>query len=189
VNIQTLRYYERVGRHWTAAWEFASRYGAAVSMYSWMSRRLGPLGTLARLGVGSWMAGSVLIGHLRGPFTLLPWVLGLIVLPIVATVWHRWYVGRGERRLNATGPIGHLSHVLLFCGMLIAPDYVPALWFAPDTAFLFYGSAMLIAAVRGQSDCEVLALSNWLLRRDDRIGCIVFAPVDHIDRGIRRLTS
>jgi hypothetical protein len=38
---------------------------------------------------------------------------------------------------------------------------------------------MLLAALRSCAGCEVLAISNWLLRGDDQAGCVVFAPVDH----------
>lgn len=48
-----------------------------------------------------------------------------------------------------------------------------------DAALPFYGVSMLLAALRGYAGCEVLAISNWLLRRDDQVGCVVFAPVDH----------
>jgi hypothetical protein len=41
---------------------------------------------------------------------------------------------------------------------------------------------MLLAAVRGDAGCEVLAVSNWLLRRDDQIGCLLFWPIDHAER-------
>jgi hypothetical protein len=34
--------------------------------------------------------------------------------------------------------------------------------------------------------CELLAIYNWLLRRDDQIGCIVFAPVDLAESRRRR---
>ena len=37
---------------------------------------------------------------------------------------------------------------------------------------------MLLAAARGYAGCEVLAASNWLLRRDDQVGCALFLPVD-----------
>jgi hypothetical protein len=45
---------------------------------------------------------------------------------------------------------------------------------------------MLLAAVRGYRGCELLAVSNWLLRRDDQIGCVVFSPVDHMEGRLRR---
>jgi hypothetical protein len=41
---------------------------------------------------------------------------------------------------------------------------------------------MLLAAARGYAGCEVLAISNWLLRRDDQVGCMRFAPIDHVER-------
>jgi len=47
---------------------------------------------------------------------------------------------------------------------------------------LFYGASMLLAAVRGDAGCEVLAVSNWLLGRDDQIGCLVFWPIDRAER-------
>ena len=48
-----------------------------------------------------------------------------------------------------------------------------------DAARLFYGVSMLLAALRSYTGCEVLAISNWLLRRDDQVGRVVFALVDH----------
>ncbi len=41
---------------------------------------------------------------------------------------------------------------------------------------------MLIAAARGYAGCEVLAVSNWVLARDDQVGCALFAPVDLVER-------
>jgi hypothetical protein len=53
--------------------------------------------------------------------------------------------------------------------------------FLSDAALYFYGAAMLLAAVRGYGGCEVLAVSNWLLRRDDQVGCVLFWPVDALE--------
>jgi hypothetical protein len=47
---------------------------------------------------------------------------------------------------------------------------------------VFYGTSMLLAALRGYAGCEVLAASNWLLGRDDQVGCLVFSPIDHLER-------
>ena len=43
-------------------------------------------------------------------------------------------------------------------------------------------ASMLLAALRGYAGCEVLAVSNWLLRRDDQVGCAVFWPIDQLER-------
>ena len=50
-----------------------------------------------------------------------------------------------------------------------------------DAALLFYGGSMLLAAARGYAGCEILAISNWILRRDDQLGCVVFSPIDAVE--------
>jgi hypothetical protein len=45
---------------------------------------------------------------------------------------------------------------------------------------------MLLAALRGYAGCEVLAISNWLLRRDDQVGCLVLSPIDELERRRRQ---
>jgi len=40
---------------------------------------------------------------------------------------------------------------------------------------------MLLAAVRGYGGGEVLAVSNWLLGRDDQVGCLIFSPLDALE--------
>jgi hypothetical protein len=54
--------------------------------------------------------------------------------------------------------------------------------FTNDAALIFYGASMLLKALRGYGGCEVLAVSNWLLRRDDQVGCAVFWPIDRLER-------
>src|SRR5688572_28313753 len=121
-----------------------------------MRRRLGLVGTVARAALGLWLVGDVLVGHIRGPFRPLPWLLGLMVMPALMIISHRWWVRRHPGRLHAVGPIGHLTHLALFCGLLSLPYFVPNLWFAADAGLLFYGSAMILAAVLGQGGCEVM---------------------------------
>ncbi len=48
---------------------------------------------------------------------------------------------------------------------------------------------MLLAAVRGYAGCEVLAVSNWLLGRDDQLGRLVLSPIDRLDSERRRAGS
>jgi hypothetical protein len=43
---------------------------------------------------------------------------------------------------------------------------------------------MLIAAIRGYAGCESLAISNWILKRDDQLGCLFFSPIDFVERKI-----
>jgi len=64
--------------------------------------------------------------------------------------------------------------------------YAPAVDVLSDAALLFYGGSMLLAAARGYAGCEVLAVSNWLLRRDDQVGCVPFWPIDALERHTAR---
>jgi hypothetical protein len=148
-------------------------------------RSIGPWGTGARIVVGVLLVGSVAVGHLTAGVDPWAWVLGLVGFPLLVLAWQRWRVSRDPRRLQATGPLAHLVNIAVFAALYLTPSYAPALSVTSDAALLFYGVSMLLAAVRGYAGCEVLAVSNWMLRRDDQIGCMVFGPVDTAEHGHR----
>jgi hypothetical protein len=138
-------------------------------------RSIGPLGTTARVVVGGLLVGSVAWGHLSRGFHLSSWVLGLVGFPalLLAGQWLR--ARRTPTPLRATGPVAHALNLAVFLVLyLLEPT--------SDAALLFYGASMLLAAVRGAAGCEVLAVSNWLLGRDDQVGCALFWPIDHRER-------
>lgn len=146
-------------------------------------REIGSVGTAARLLVGLALLASVLQGQLlEGPFRPASWLLGLVGFPAVLLGWQWWRARRGRPRLLATGPLGHALNIAVFLALYLTPVYAPALRFTSDAALLFYGTSMVLAALRGYAGCEVLAVSNWLLRRDDQVGCVVFWPVDQLER-------
>ena len=139
------------------------------------SRRIGALGTVARVAVGGVMVGSVVEGHISADFHLAPWVLGLAVFPAFMLMGHSWAGRRTPAQVRATGAVGH-------CAPLVAFLALYALDATSDAALLFYGASMLLAAARGAGGCEVLAFSNWVLDREDEVGCVVFGPIDHFER-------
>ena len=145
-------------------------------------RGIGPVGTAARVIVGALLLGSVVQGHLARGFHLSSWALGLLGFPalLLAGQWLR--ARRTPARLQATGPLAHALNLAVFLALYLTFWYAPALSFTSDAALVFYGASMLLAALRGYAGCEVLAVSNWLLRRDDQVGCAVFWPVDHLER-------
>jgi hypothetical protein len=73
----------------------------------------------------------------------------------------------------------------IVAALYLTPFYARALSSTSDATLVFYGSSMLLAAVRGYAGCEVLAASNWLLGRDDQVGCLLFGPLDHLERRLR----
>jgi hypothetical protein len=138
-------------------------------------RSIGPLGTAARVIVAGLLLGSVTWGHLTREFHLSAWLLGLVGFPalLLAGQWLR--ARRTPTPLRATGPVAHALNLAVFLALyLLEPT--------SDATLIFYGASMLLAALRGYAGCEVLAVSNWLLRRDDQVGCAVFWPIDQGER-------
>jgi len=133
--------------------------------------RIGPIGASARVVVGT--ALLALAAFWREPH----WsdaALGLIALPGLITMVLGLRARVGATPLRATGPIAHVVNIAV----------APVLFALPATAgptFVFYGTSMVLAAVRRAGGCEVTAISNVLLRRDDQIGCALFGPIDLIE--------
>jgi hypothetical protein len=128
------------------------------------------------------LLGSVVSGEASRGWHPAAWVLALLVFPIVAlaAAWLR--ARRHPAGLRATGPAGHAVNAAVFAALYATPWYAPPLAFTSDAALIFYGASLLLAAARGYAGCEVLAVPNWLLRRDDQVGCVVFAPLDALER-------
>lgn len=157
---------------------------AAMGSMRASARAIGTWGTTARLLVGGGLVGSVAYGSVTGSrgFEAASWLVGLVGLPVVSLAGQAWRARRDPVRLVAlTGPVGHLVTAAAFLALYATPWYAPSIGFTSDAALLFFGSSMLLAAYRGYPGCEVLAVSNWLLRRDDQVGCVLFDPVDKLE--------
>jgi hypothetical protein len=131
----------------------------------------GPIGRLARLGAGLALIAVELL--VRDP----SWrdaVLGLAVAPAILVALAAIRARSSPEPLRATGPIGYCVNFAVAAAAFLVPATAGA-------AFLFYGAAMLVAAARRQGGCEVTVVSNALLRRDDQVGCALFAPVDQAE--------
>jgi hypothetical protein len=136
------------------------------------SRGIGHWGTAARVVVGGYLVGTVAYGSFTGDGTFEPlsWLLGLVAFPAALLSWQAWRARRHPVRLVAlTGPLGHVATAAVFLVLYGTTWYAPPIDFVSDAALLFFGASMLLAAYRGHAGCEVLSISNWLLRRDDRV--------------------
>jgi hypothetical protein len=154
--------------------EVSTMTAANTNLPAVRQRKIGALGTTARIVVGALLLGSVIQGHLARGFHLSAWVLGLAGFPavLVGLQWLR--ARRTPGRLEATGPVGHaLNLAMVLVLYLLEPT--------SDAALIFYLASMWLAALRGYAGCEVLAASNWLLGRDDQVGCAFFWPVDQLE--------
>ena len=156
-------------------------------------RNIGPIGTATRIVLGTVLFVFGAIGAriivVHGALQLeIDWAglaVGLIAYPalILAFQWAR--SRRTQSPLEATGVLATVINVVVTLGIVIVTIYyLPAVSFLGTGALVFYGASMLLAAWRGYAGCEILAVSNWLLRRDDQVGCLWLSPVDVFERAL-----
>ena len=100
-----------------------------------------------------------------------------------------------ERRI---GPVGTALRVLVAVGLLYLAGGAQGLsWSATwyDAAVGLAGfPALTLLAWQAQPGCEVTVLSNWILHRDDQVGCPLFGLIDaaearHCRRRLRPLSA
>lgn len=176
-----------------AAWSVVGIAEIALLALFWKqkeqrnNRDIGPIGTMARLGIGLWLAGSVVYGQLATRFipithSFASWTLGLIGFPALVLAWHWWRIRRNPARFQDTSPLSVALGVVLPLAFYFTWWYAPAFSVTSDAVLLFVGGSMGLAALRGYAGCEMLSLSNWLLRRYDRITCAFFTPIDFVEQ-------
>ncbi len=130
-------------------------------------RAIGPIGTSVRilLGIGAVVSAFV-------PDRPYGWqvALGLVGIPAVFIALQAL---RGRRNPEpARQPrLGVVVSIVLGVALLAFEPTRPE-------ALLFLGVSLLVAGIRGYAGCEITAIGNWLLRRDDQAGCVVLSPVD-----------
>jgi hypothetical protein len=144
------------------------------------TRRIGPLATGLRVTV------AVGLLYLAGGADGLSWgvewydpVLGLVVLPgltLLLGLAARHYTAKP---LRFTGTAGHALNCVVIVALVANP-------YTGGAATLFYATTLLVATWRGRPGCEITVLSNWILGRDDQVGCPVFAPIDALEARQRR---
>ena len=152
-------------------------------------RQIGPIGTVSRalvgllLLVGLGIPGGVTTvhGQYRYRFDAGSVILGAVVFPAVVLAVHWLAVRHRSTPLRATGPVATTVNLLVLVALFLIPEVAPSVYFLATGAAVFYGLSMLLAAFKGRAGCEVTALSNWILRRDDQVGCPVFTPIDSME--------
>jgi hypothetical protein len=138
------------------------------------NRRIGSIGTASRVLVG---LGLLYLALADGGSWGLAWheaLLGLVAFPavMVALGLGARLVGVGPVRFD--GPVGIGVNTAVIVALVLI-DYTAS------AAALFYGATLLVAARRAQPGCEATVLSNWILGRDDQIGCPTFTPIDEAE--------
>ncbi len=139
-------------------------------------RSIGRLGTLGRVVVGIFFLALGIIGlppwgHLLGWPQVL---LGLIALPALAALAQLMRLAFTRAQIRAAGDWVAIANFGVLAALLIPEP-------TRGATLVFLGASMLVAALRGRGGCESLAVSNWLLRREDEVGCALFTPLDRFE--------
>src|ERR671914_2260786 len=162
------------------AWPAAARSDPARSIMMGSARDIGPIGTASRAvggliaiavpialsGIGLWDAAAALVA------------LPLITLAVSAlvTAGYKRYAPESLARRHSicSGP----GCVLVASVVAVAIALAVATPVSEVAIWSFFGVSMLVAALRGYAGCEVLAIPNAITGRRDRIGCVLFTPID-----------
>jgi hypothetical protein len=170
--------------------ESSRSIGASGNSQAARRRNIGPIGTIARvvlglslLGLGMLggvLGGQVVLinGQLHSHLDLLSLILGVGALPALALGLQWLWVRRAPAPFQATGSMSTSLNMLIFFALVLTPMYAPRIALVGFAALDFYGVSMLVAALWGYAGCEVLAISNWILHRDDQVGCFALGPLD-----------
>lgn len=140
-------------------------------------REIGPVGTGARVLVG--LFALYIASGSTFPFEPDEAVIGLVALPGLAVALGLLARRYTHRPIRFTGPLGIALNLTVMVALFANP-------YTSGGAAIFYGTTMLIAAWRGQAGCEGTVISNWILGRNDQIGCPIFEPLDVLDAHLRR---
>lgn len=140
-------------------------------------RSIGLIGTIARTFLGLLFLSPLLYGR----FQWYELLIGLFGVPLLIIIFQRLRLIWNDTPLQATGLIGFVLNMLVFLAFYLTPVYFPPLGFTSNTVLIFYGVSMLLAAAKGYAGCEITAISNWILGRDDQVGCVIFSPIDAIE--------
>ena len=141
-------------------------------------RRIGTIGTASRVLVGLGLLYLALADGLAWGLAWHEALLGLVAFPaamVALGLAARRFAGRP---VHFMGPLGLALNTAVIVALFVNE-------YTFDAAALFYGTTMFVAAWRAQPGCEATVLSNWILRRDDQIGCPTFAPIDEAEARLR----
>lgn len=141
-----------------------------------MSRAIGPIGTAGRVAAGIVFILAGVLG--QGAVDWIALLVGLIAMPAMAAIAQVVRLALARTALHATDALAACLNLVVAGLLLVTP------WTRNPTC-VFLGASMLLAAWRGYAGCETLAISNWLLRRNDQVGCVLFTPLDRME-AVRR---
>ncbi|HEY3771767.1 MAG TPA: hypothetical protein VGL69_02135 [Solirubrobacteraceae bacterium] len=117
---------------------------------------------------------AVGVVYAAGPSAWWQLGLGLVGLPAALTAAQLVRLSFTKRVLRQSNHAALCINCAVLTALLVSSA-------TRNATLVSLGASLLLSAVRGYSGCESLAISNWLLRRDDQVGCLLFSPLDRLE--------
>ncbi len=147
-----------------------------------------PVGRALRALLGGVMLVWALPSSLSGLFSPVYLVaLALMLALLLLYLGVHWVVAHHFRALPhsvglliAAGPPG----LVFFLGL-------PGGWIFGQgegavAVLLYIGASLIVMAARGDPGCEVVAIQTWIFKRHVHLPCLLFSPIDALERRWRR---
>lgn len=150
-------------------------------------RRAPPVGRVFRLVLGLALIAYVTPVYFRVPAQLAVesflLILGLIgVYSLIHFVVARRIIIAFSPRLTTVA-----VHGLLVALYVAGASRLPIFGHGAGqlAAVTFLGISLVIAGVRAVSGCELMAIPDVFFRKDTELACLIFSPLDRIERKLR----
>lgn len=101
-------------------------------------------------------------------------LIGIVFIPLILIFWQLIVLKYKSKPYKATGFLGTFINTVITISLFYTPLH-HAMWF-------YLGFSLLVAAFRGYSGCEVLAIANWVTGRNDQVGCVLLSPIDALEK-------
>jgi hypothetical protein len=137
-------------------------------------------GTALRLAVGAFLMWYG-IKELRHAEWLVPGLILAVAIPLAHTLGLFTFESLAKRTSLSTSQLYPWNRVY-FIGVLVAISLWRGIDVSVETFMVFFGLGMLLAGIFRYGGCEVMAIPNLILRRDYVVFCLLFSPIDRLER-------
>jgi hypothetical protein len=150
-------------------------------------RQIGPVGTVGRIAVGVL---AIVVPIASAGIGWWEWATVnafVLVAAAVARAIIAGYERYAPRAFASRHAICSLPGCSLVAALVGLSSAMSAITPADGDVVLgvWLGASMLVGAAAGYGGCEVLAFPNALTGRRDRIGCLMFTPIDAVETRYR----
>ena len=138
-------------------------------------------GTVLRLAVGAFLMWYG-IKKLQHSEWLVPGIFVAIAIPLVLTLGLYTFESLSKRTSVLSTSQLFIWNRVYFIGVLVAVSLWRGLDAAAASFIVSIGLSMLLAALFRYGGCEVMTIPNLILRRNYVVFCLLFSPIDRLER-------